>query len=93
MKDYFNRMKQERSAHERRQWSLRAAGVVTVVIFLGWTATLGMRFATPGNTNADDIAQNGGFDIQSQLASVVSGIFPSKQNTLEVATTTSMYKN
>ena len=92
MKNYFVRMQEEKTPHQRRQWALRAAGALTAVVFLGWAGTLGLRFAAPGS-NTNVVAQNDGFDIQSQLASVFSGIFPAKQthNTLEVATTSSQY--
>ncbi|HYF12813.1 MAG TPA: hypothetical protein VD928_00745 [Candidatus Paceibacterota bacterium] len=45
MKRYIERLKEEKTTHERRQFAMKAATVFTAVIFVGWIATLGVRFA------------------------------------------------
>jgi len=46
MKKYIDRMRNERTPHERRQAALQIATAVTAVLFVGWVATLGVRVAT-----------------------------------------------
>ena len=74
----------QRPPHERREAALRVATVVTGVLFVGWLATLGMRLATPAPKTAEQSR------FESQVASVLSAIsfWDSKENALQVASTT-----
>ena len=47
------------SAHERREFSIRAAGVITGVLFIIWLATFSLRLVSTGesqNTNTQNTA-------------------------------------
>lgn len=39
-----------RPAHHRRRFSMQAAGVITIAVFLVWLSTLGVRLATSGTS-------------------------------------------
>jgi hypothetical protein len=86
MKKYFERMQQEKTTHERRQWAMRAAGTLTAVLFVGWIATLGVRLSAPSSQTAQ------GEGTQSQLAAVANGAYGPQGNQLQVATS-SVYGN
>lgn len=47
MKRYLKHLK-TRSTHERREFSMQAAGVITAALFVLWLATLGIRLASTG---------------------------------------------
>jgi hypothetical protein len=75
MKRYIENM-HKREPHERRAHALRVASAVTMVVFVGWLATLGLRLASV----------SGGEDGNpSQTASVLSGLYQSPGGTLEVS--------
>jgi hypothetical protein len=81
MRRYIERMQEERTPHERRQFALRVAGGVTAVLFVGWLATLGIRFSTVST----EIAEQG----QSPQAASIGSLIPVEDpNTLYVASTT-----
>ncbi len=46
MKKFIERIKAERTPHERRALAARVAGVLTAIIFVGWVTTLGVRLAS-----------------------------------------------
>ena len=54
MSNYIARLK-ERTPHERRQFALRTALIVTAVVFVGWAATLSVRLATEGTRIANTV--------------------------------------
>ena len=67
---------------------MQIATVATVLVFVVWITTLGVRLTSlgSGTTAENSDAQ------QTQLANVTSGAYaPSTSNTLEVATTTSQF--
>lgn len=56
MNQYIERLKSERTTHERRQIALRVAGVMTALIFVAWLATLGARLANQSAQASKDSA-------------------------------------
>jgi hypothetical protein len=57
MKKLIERLKAEKTPHERRQISMQVAGVITAVLFVGWIGTLGVRISTaPQPSNQDNAA-------------------------------------
>lgn len=48
MKAYIERMKEERTAHERRRFAMRVAAICTALIFIAWITTLGLRLGHQG---------------------------------------------
>jgi len=86
---------QSKPPHHRRQHAMQVAGTLTVLAFVIWIGTLGMRFGTPpqgsqdpGSVQADTDAQ------QTQLAGAdASG--DTSQSGLEVVgtSTDSTYSN
>ena len=85
MKKFIENVKQ-RPPHERRDVAMRIAAMVTGVIFLGWMATLGVRLANPAPKSAAESS------FEHQVASVFSAFSfgGSKENTLEVASSTNL---
>ena len=85
MKQFIAKMQEERTPHERRQWALGVAGILTATLFVVWLATLGARVAYENQKTAEkNNAQN------SQTAAVANSSNQT-QNTLEVAPT-SVYR-
>jgi hypothetical protein len=82
MKNFIERMKEERTPHERRQFAMRVAATVTAVLFVGWLATFGVRISTSGEIAEQNV------NTASQSASV-GGVVesPSGNSTLYVSTT------
>lgn len=78
MQKFIERMQEEKSPHERRQFAVRVAGGITAVLFIGWLATLGVRLGGLQSEVAN--TQN-----SAQTASVGS-IIPVQKNSLMVAT-------
>jgi hypothetical protein len=79
MKKFIKRMQDERTTHERRQFAVRTAGMLTAVLFVGWLATLGVRLGT-----GETIAENGSNTQTASLGNIFDG--GSGSNTLYVAT-------
>ena len=77
---------QDKTTHERRQHAVQVASVITVVVLVGWVATLGVRLAS----HQPDMASGTSPSNVTQLANVINGMSPDTQsnNSLEVATTT-----
>ena len=82
---------QTKSTHERRQHAVQVATVVTAFVFVGWIATLGVRFAS----YQTDVSTNGKPSNPTQLANVINGLptDTSSTNSLEVSTTTTYTGN
>ncbi len=84
---YFNNI-QNKPPHERRIHAAQIAAACTVVIFVGWLAALGVRFATEpqGGTTAQDGSANQTLLDGTQTASVENGVYSGQSgNSLEVA--------
>jgi len=87
MKRYLQHIK-TKSPHHRRQFAMQIAGCLTAVVFVGWLTTLGVRLSSSGSAG---VAENQDAQ-QTQLANVASGAYaPGSGNTLEVATTSSVF--
>ncbi|HVV39331.1 MAG TPA: hypothetical protein VHD31_03345 [Candidatus Paceibacterota bacterium] len=56
MQAYIEKLKAEKSTHERRQIALRVAGTVTAVMFVVWISTLGVRLAGSGSQQPTNTA-------------------------------------
>jgi hypothetical protein len=57
MNNFVERLKAEKSPHERRQLALQVAGGVTALLFVVWVSTLGVRLAQSG-ASAQQAASN-----------------------------------
>ncbi len=75
-------MQEEKTPHERRAIALRVASTVTAILFVGWLATLGVRF---GSGSDAPVAGSG---TDTQTASI-GNFIKSVPNFLYVATTSS----
>jgi cell division protein ZapA (FtsZ GTPase activity inhibitor) len=53
MKQYLEHLK-TRSTHERRVFSMQAAGVITAVLVVMWLATLSLRLTSSGESEKSD---------------------------------------
>jgi hypothetical protein len=73
MKKYFEHVMQQET-HERRNHAMQISGILTVLLFVGWLATLGWRIMTPAPATNDN----------TQAASVIGGTMPAPDNTLQV---------
>jgi len=69
----------QKSPHERRMHSMRVAGVLTALMFMGWVTTLGL-----GATSTPSQVATG--EEQNQTASALQGLY--RGNQLVVSTTT-----
>jgi hypothetical protein len=63
MKKYLERLRNEKTPHERRAFAMRVASVVTALFFVVWITTLGVRLAQ----HNEDVAKN-----QANLQSTAS---------------------
>lgn len=72
MKKFIARMRQEKTPHERRQFSMQVAGVITALLFVGWLGTLGARLVGSGAAPA---AENTAATLQA--VSSTSTMLPS----------------
>ena len=76
---YLDHM-QHKTPHERRQHSMRVAGVFVAVIFIGWVGTFGLSGAGRGGAQ---VAGGDGSDQSAVAAAAAQG-----GNQLIVSTTT-----
>lgn len=56
-----------REPHEKRRFSLRAAGVITLGVFLVWFSTLGLRIANLSNADTNSAS---GSDMLAAVGAV-----------------------
>jgi hypothetical protein len=56
MRRYIEHIQNNRTPHERRQHAMQIAGVVTMLLFVGWLASLGMRIGGQGPVVNDGAA-------------------------------------
>lgn len=82
MKRYIQHIKDTHTTHERRQQAMRAAGILTLMLFAVWLGTLGVRLTAQFGPTAE-AADNAG----TQVASVVSAA-QNGEAQLQVSTTT-----
>lgn len=74
MKKYFEHVMQQET-HERRNHAMQISGLLTILLLVGWLATLGWRIMTPAPAPEGDT---------TQAASVIGGTVPAPDNTLQV---------
>ncbi len=79
MKRYIEHIKNNRTAHQRRQHAMQAAGALTAALFAVWLGTLGLRLASP-----TEVAQTA--DNSTQTASAAAAVQNSTPQ-LQVSTT------
>lgn len=54
MRRYIEHIQNNRTPHERRQHAMQIAGVVTMLLFVGWLASIGVRVGTQGPVVEDN---------------------------------------
>ncbi len=85
MTNYIAHIK-SKPPHERRKHALQLSAVITAIVFVGWLASLGIRFSSSTEQQAD----NPDATIQTQLSNVVSGassyVMGQQANSLVAAT-------
>jgi hypothetical protein len=76
MKGYIEKLRAERTPHERRQISVQVAGILTALLFVGWLGTLGMRLAATPVATEDNSGSAAAALVAVQGASSTSTMLP-----------------
>ncbi|HVU80294.1 MAG TPA: hypothetical protein VHD37_02940 [Candidatus Paceibacterota bacterium] len=76
MKAYIEKLRAERTPHERRQISMQVAGLMTALLFVGWLGTLGVRLASTPVAHQDNTSNAAAALVAVQGASSTSTMLP-----------------